>query len=311
MKLSFGLHLYGAASGASWLAMLEGLPVGLFSKVYVPDHLGGQYSPMLALLSAHHVHPEVTVGTLVLNAWLRHPTVLAKELLTLEALTNGRLVIGIGAGWQQRDFDRLGQVRPPAAERLAYLDEYLTLLELFWACDEVTFHGKWFSIERAPAEPRPRRTHLPLLVGGSSKGILTMAGRRARLVDVDVPQPSGMFRPPEFLAGASEYAFLKRINWVTSAASDVGNTVELQMHFPPGLICVNPSRGEVQRVLSEWGCRRRELFNSPLALVGDLDELAAKVVWWAEKSGVRNFVFPVESVGNARRIVQAIRRLGN
>jgi probable F420-dependent oxidoreductase len=95
-----------------------------------------------------------------------HPPIqAAKALATLDVLSGGRLLLGIGAGWMKAEFRRLGI---PFDERGAITDEYLLAMKELWTSDAPTFHGRYVSFEDVSAFPRPlQQPHIPILVGGS------------------------------------------------------------------------------------------------------------------------------------------------
>jgi alkanesulfonate monooxygenase SsuD/methylene tetrahydromethanopterin reductase-like flavin-dependent oxidoreductase (luciferase family) len=93
------------------------------SALVLPDHLIGQYAaiPLLAMVAA--VTERLRVGTFVLNVCLRHPAVLAQDLATLDALSGGRLEIGLGAGWNKPEHDAIGIPFDPVDDRIKRLTE--------------------------------------------------------------------------------------------------------------------------------------------------------------------------------------------
>jgi len=113
----------------------------------------------------------IDVGILVLCNNFRHPPLLAKMASTLDVISGGRLVLGIGAGWNPTEHAQYGMHFPRSAERLSRLDEALHIIRLMWTEDAATFHGKYYSIERAVNSPKPiRRPHPPILVGSLTGG---------------------------------------------------------------------------------------------------------------------------------------------
>src|ERR1051326_4517609 len=95
----------------------------------LPDHLIGQYAPMPLLATVAAVTERLRVGTFVLNVCLRHPAVLAQDLATLDALSGGRLEIGLGAGWNKPEHDAIGIPFEPTGVRIKRLAEEISVIK--------------------------------------------------------------------------------------------------------------------------------------------------------------------------------------
>ena len=114
---------------------------------------------------------SIKVGILVLCNNFRHPPLLAKMSSTLDVLTGGRLIVGIGAGWNDKEHSQYGLPFPRTGERLSRLEEAIEIIRLMWTNEESTFHGKYYTIDRAINSPRPKqKPHPPVLVGSLNGG---------------------------------------------------------------------------------------------------------------------------------------------
>ena len=131
-----------------------------YSTVLVNDHLVDQPAPLLALLAIANATDSLRVGTLVLNAALRTPLVLARELALLDLLSDGRLEVGLGAGWDEREHCSAGVPFASAGERVALVGELLTALELLWGGGEVSFPGTQVRLDRAQCLPLLSLIHI-------------------------------------------------------------------------------------------------------------------------------------------------------
>jgi probable F420-dependent oxidoreductase len=300
----FGVQLYGADDAHAWRRQARQAADLGYRSLHLPDHLGGQFSPLLGLADAAAAAPTLRIGTLVLNCATRHPVVLTKALATLDLLTEGRLQVGIGAGWQQTDFTRSGIDRRTPAARVRRLVEYVTIMETLWQDEKLTFHGEFFDIEDARCLPRPVQQPLPLLIGGGSAGILRFAGSRAQTVGLDVPQPSGRFEPTAFLRAASWQAFQERADWARAAASAAGRDITLLMQIPSGLVALSGSAAP--GVAQRWGVSADVLMDSPLAIVGEVDVVAERLRRWRAASGVSQVIVPADAMVAARPLVDLL-----
>lgn len=117
---------------------------------------------------------RVRLGTGVLILPQRNPPVLAKEVASLDVLSGGRVMLGVGVGWLEEEFDALGV---PFRERGARTDEAIAALRELWQADEPTYHGKYYSFDRAKSYPKPVQRPVPIIVGGHSRAAARRAGR--------------------------------------------------------------------------------------------------------------------------------------
>jgi F420-dependent oxidoreductase-like protein len=149
-----------------------------FDAVFVMDHfyqlpmLGDPGQPMLeaytALGALATATENVLLGTLVTGNTYRNPTLLAKIITTLDVISQGRAVLGIGTGWFELEHTQLGYEFGTFTERFAKLDEALAILLPMIAGERVSFSGEYYRTEQAMAEPR-FRDHIPLMIGGSGE----------------------------------------------------------------------------------------------------------------------------------------------
>jgi len=131
--------------------------------------------PLLARLSAE-VNPDVKLASQIIIAPLYHPVMLAEELATLDVVSDGRFIAGLGLGYRPEEFDYLGV---PFKQRAGRMDEILQLLRMLWTQDEVTFHGKYFTLENVRPHLKPLQEHLPIWVGAHSLPGAVRAGKYA------------------------------------------------------------------------------------------------------------------------------------
>ena len=236
---------------------------------------------VLAYLSA--ITTRVRLGVAVLNLPFSAPIVTAKTLTTIDRLSDGRLDVGLGTGWQAEEFAAAGV---PMARRGARADDYLRCLAAIWAGGIVEHHGEFYDVPRCRVEPPPIQSpHPPVLLGGVAEAALRRAGRAA----------DGWI--------SSSQADLSRIDGsidiVRRAASDAGRD-------PAALRFV--CRGVV-KVRSD---ERAPLIGSLDEIRGDLAELATKGV--TEVFIDLNFdptigspdADPEQSMSRAREIIEAL-----
>jgi probable F420-dependent oxidoreductase len=129
----------------------------------------------LAYLAAHTT--RIRLGVAVLNMPWFSPILLAKQTASLDAVSGGRLDLGLGLGWSKREYDAAGA---PFERRGARAEEFVACLKAIWTEDPVDFHGEFHQVAEAHVDPKPvQRPHPPLLLGGSAEPALRRAGRVA------------------------------------------------------------------------------------------------------------------------------------
>jgi len=127
---------------------------------------------LLAFVAGATTSLGLGTGLLVLPE--HHPVQLAKRLATLDRLSNGRLVIGVGVGWLREELEAM-DVDP--STRGARADEAIEAMRVLWRDDEATFHGQFFDFERACSFPKPGKRSIPIHIGGHSEAAAARAGR--------------------------------------------------------------------------------------------------------------------------------------
>src|SRR5688572_12792461 len=128
----------------------------------------------LTWVAAHTKTIKLATGILILPQ--RNPIVLAKEVATLDVLSGGRVLLGVGVGWLREEFDAIGV---NFDDRGPITDEYVAAIRTLWQDEEATFTGRWTSFERAKMYPKPAQAGgaIPIHVGGHSKAAARRAGR--------------------------------------------------------------------------------------------------------------------------------------
>jgi probable F420-dependent oxidoreductase len=156
-----------------------------YSSLMLSDHLVDQFAPISALGVAAGVTTTLRLGTFVLNNDLRHPVVLAQELATLDRLSDGRLEIGIGAGWNKPEYDGAGIPYDPGTVRIDRLAESISIMKGLFADGPIDFQGRFYRVKGFEDLPRPiQRPHPPFVVGGGSPKLLRFAAQNVEIVGI-------------------------------------------------------------------------------------------------------------------------------
>jgi F420-dependent oxidoreductase-like protein len=146
-----------------------------------PDRVGDTLECWTALAALAAETQRMRVGTIVSGNTYRHPAVLAKMATNIDIISNGRLICGVGAGWQENEHTAYGIPFYTMPDRLRRLDEACQVLNLLWTQERSTFKGKYYQLDDAPLMPRPVQKPRPELMvgGGGEKVTLKIAARWA------------------------------------------------------------------------------------------------------------------------------------
>jgi len=202
----FGLQgLPADAEGADTLSryrrVLDLLPDD-FSTVWIEDHLQFDGHPtmegwtLLTYLAA--LYPRFRFGHLVLSQSFRNPALLAKMAATLQQLTGGRYILGIGAGWHEEEYRAYGFDYPPGGVRVGQLAEAISVFRAVWQDSPGAFHGDWYRVDGATADPKVDLA-VPVMVGTNGPKALAVVAQHADWWNWDGPWEDTYRRPYEIL----------------------------------------------------------------------------------------------------------------
>jgi alkanesulfonate monooxygenase SsuD/methylene tetrahydromethanopterin reductase-like flavin-dependent oxidoreductase (luciferase family) len=187
MAVTFGAYatIHGATSEEleREITELEALDAiyPAFTTLWVSDH--PHRAALEALTSATFLatrFPRFTVGTLVLGQSYRNPGLLAKMGASLQALSHGRFIMGLGAGWSEDDYRAFNYEFPRTGVRVAQLAETIEVLHAMWAASPATYQGQYYRVQNAISAPLPDPP-IPILVGTNGQKAMQVA---ARLADI-------------------------------------------------------------------------------------------------------------------------------
>jgi probable F420-dependent oxidoreductase len=288
----FALHSSIAPSMAAWREQArtaEGLG---YSVLYVTDHLDTQFGPLVATTVAAEATTTLHVGTLVLNNDLRNPVVLAQEIASLGLAAEGRVEIGLGAGWLRGDYAATGIGYDTPGRRVERLAESLTVMKSLWSEGEATLEGTHYTVKGARCDPRP--PSLPrIVVGGGSKRILTGAAEQADTVGVTTSMASGEV-DTDVASKATFDHFDRCVGWVREAAGERFDALELQT--TASVMIVGSRRAAVRSAMMLGFPAGEEALDLPILLIGTVEEICERLVARRERWGFSNVVVPGESM---------------
>lgn len=177
-QVDFGLMLRPTNAGDSFRDLMnynrqciEALPLG-FTTLWLEDHLQvGANDHLEALTTLTYLaaqYPRFHIGTLVLAQSYRNPALLAKMAANIQALTGGRLILGLGAGWKEDEYRAYGYSFPSVKKRMDQLEDTLKIIRALWTEMPATVDGTFYHIHEAYCAPQPTPP-IPLLIGGGGE----------------------------------------------------------------------------------------------------------------------------------------------
>ncbi len=209
----FGVVTAGHASCSAWIALAQRVEELGYSSLLMPDVLGTPLAAMTALAVAATATTTLRVGSYVFVNDYRNPALLAREMATLDQLSDGRVELGLGAGNWQHEYQQLGMPFDNAGTRVSRFAEGLSIIKQFFTGETVNFAGKYYTIAELRPVPRPvQQPRPPLVIGSGGRRMLTIAAREA-----DIILPIAM----------QEAELEEKIGWIREAAGERFEHLEL------------------------------------------------------------------------------------
>jgi probable F420-dependent oxidoreductase len=302
----FGLQLTGADSREAWIDKARRAESLGYSVVTIVDHMGDQLAPIPALAAIAMSTASIRIGTMVLaNDW-RNPLLVAREAATLDWLSDGRLELGIGAGWLTTDYEQLGLPYDRPGVRVERMAEALKLIRDLLSGERITHTGPHYRLTNASCFPRPvQKPHPPLVVGGGSRRLLTLAGQLADVVNVHTNLGAEHVVGDQSKADISAEAAGRRFGWVKAGAGSRLQQIELGLRI--FAVSVTDRRESAGAELGRrWALGSAELLESPYALIGSLDQITEELVKRRQEFGATYFTWNEPEM---ERMAPVVRRL--
>jgi len=298
----FALHSSVTPTMNAWRERARAAEGLGYSALYVTDHFNVQFGPIVALTVAAEATNTLHVGTLVLNNDLRNPVVLAKEIASLGLAAEGRVEVGLGAGWLRSDYDETGTAYDDAATRVERLSESITIMKSLWSEDETNFEGRHYTVSGARCEPRPLSPPA-IIVGGGSKRILMLAAKHADTVGVNTSLISGQWGD-DVAAQATFDHYDRCLEWIRDGAGDRFASLELQIAVVAAMVV--DSRKAALRSAKMLGFPGEEALDLTVLLIGSAEELCERLIERRERWGFSNIVVPDHAMESFAPIVNRL-----
>ncbi|HTQ25842.1 MAG TPA: LLM class flavin-dependent oxidoreductase [Candidatus Binataceae bacterium] len=321
--MEFGLFLsqidFAAVRESARNAEQMGFDLVVFPDHFVHEGPGGEYNPhtlahdaiMLAAAAAEATR-KIRIGHLVLCNLFRHPAVTAQALMSLDHLSGGRAVAGLGAGWMETEFRMTGIGFPDVGARLRMLDEALTCMKSLWTQERTTFSGEFYRLSDAILWPKPlQRPHPPILIGGSGHGALRVMAKHADIANiaVDTGRPGKLTL--EAMSKVNDAVFKERAGFVRAEAARLGRdpkaiTISNAIFAVMLADSAAAAKASAREVGKMFGIRADDAPRSALFLIGTPEQCAEELNRRAAQWGVGQFLLNAGSLETIRRLAHEV-----
>jgi len=301
----FAADLQAALPGRSFADSareLEGLG---YSTAFVPDHFDEGLGPITAMAVAAAATTTLNVGSLVLDCDFRHPAVLARELASIDVISEGRLEVGLGAGWKRLDYDRSGIPMDPPKVRVDRMIEHTKILKGLFAEGSFSFAGEHYTITDLDGTPAPHRPGgPPILIAGGAKRVLRFAGECADIVGVNASIHSGEV---DTAAAQDSLAakFDAKVGWVREGAGDRFDDLEINAWIAVAAL-TDDGAAFAESIAPLYETDGASVRSSPLTLIGSLGEITELLQQRREQWGYSYIVLPGAQAHELAPVVAAL-----
>lgn len=297
----FGVQASGAPDRESWLEICRRTEGNGYDVLTLPDHFSDQLAPVPALMAAAAATTTLRVGSLVFDNDYKHPVVLAKEMATLDVLSDGRLEIGLGAGWMLSDYEQSGIEYDSAGVRIDRFEEGLAIVKSALGPHPFSFQGEHYRISGYDGLPKPVQERPPILIGGGGKRVLSIAARQADIVGINATLTAGKVGPEAF-DSMSPAAVDAKVAIVHEAAGE--RLDHLEMNVRAFMVNVTDDRDSViQGLATMLAVDVSMLEESPFALVGNPAQIADSLRARRERWGFSYVIVGAEDIDSFAPVV--------
>ena len=314
----FGLQAYAPNSGKEWRELARKAEASGFSSFHLADHIIGPGPALaatghpvqtVAAIPAMAVAAEATstikVGCRVLCVDYRNPVMLATEVATLDFFSEGRLELGLGAGWLQGEYEAIGVPFDRAGVRIDRFEEVIALLRASFAEGELNINTPHVHAVGFEAVPKPfTKSGPPIMIGGGAKRILTIAGREADIVSLNFNNSSGKLGADGIGSSTAELTDQK-IQWIKDGAGARFDQIEIEIaaYFT---IVTPDGEGTRAKMAPMFGMTPEVFAEHPNALIGSVDEICDRIVERRERFGISYVSFGASVIDAVIPVVERL-----
>jgi probable F420-dependent oxidoreductase len=282
----FAVQSFSAASGEEWRERARRAEALGYSALHLADHVIGpgpaiaksshpiqELAAVPAMMAAADATTTLRVGCRVFCIDYQHPAVLAKQAATIDLLSDGRLELGLGAGWLAAEYEALGIALDPPAARIRRLEQTIAAFRALFAGDEVNLRAGGVAL--AGFAGAPKRPFPPLMIGGGGRRVLSLAAREADIVSLNFNNRSGVIGPDGVGSSTAE-ATAEKIGWIRAAAGE--RFAALELEIGAYFTFVQPGAEKIAAGLGQaMGLTPEEMLRHPHGLFGSVDAVCEEL----------------------------------
>lgn len=288
----FGVATAHIRSRSDWVAQARKIEELGYDTLLVVDHLTTSLGPLVALAVAAEVTERIRVGSFVLCNDFRHPAILAKELATLDVLSEGRFEFGLGSGYMPSDYQQTGLKFDSPGMRVSRFEEAIHLFKHIFSEETVNFHGEHYTITNLQGLPKPAQCpHPPIYIGGGGQRVLSFAAREADIVGIAHKSGGRGLN----LANTTAEPTAQKIAWVREAAGERFSRLELSVMVFQTQITDQRDR-VAEQIGQRVGLAAAQVLDSMQLLVGTVDQVAETLWMRRETYGISYIVVTEEQI---------------
>jgi probable F420-dependent oxidoreductase len=301
----FGIQASKAGSRKEWVELAKATEDHGFSTLTMPDHFTDQLAPVPALMSAADATKNLRMGALVWDNDYKHPVVLAKELATMDLLSDGRLEIGIGAGWMATDYEQSGMVYDKPGVRIDRFLEGLEIIKRAMTGEKFSFTGAHYKITDYVSAPLPvQRPCPPILIGGGGPRVLKLAAQLADIVGINPSMKDGVVNA-ETITHMTADAVAEKIKIVENTAGTRMQNIELNIRAFLVNICDSADEA-INGTANMFKVAPEMIANSPFALMGPPAKIAEDLLARRERWGLSYIIVGGEDVNSFAPVIKIL-----
>jgi probable F420-dependent oxidoreductase len=283
----FGAKATRATSGKEWRDLAKQAEDLGYASFQIDDHFGNQLAPVPAIMAAAAATEKIYVGPHVAGIDFRNPVLFAKEAATIDLLSDGRMMLGLGAGWSKDDYAIAGIEQAPASTRIERLGEAVAIMRGLWGAEPFSFEGAHFTVAESNAMPKPVN-QIPILIGGGGQKLLTLATQVADIVGIN-PKIVGKSINPRSMATAAADAVDEKIGFVKAAAGDRFGEIELQLQLFKTVVTDDPGP-TVDALAKAFGLPPEVVATAPFFQIGSVAQIKENLIAMRERWGISYIV---------------------
>ncbi len=304
----FGVQSFNSVSGSAWTETARKVESLGYSTLHLADHLLGpgpalaktnhpvqNLAAVPAMAHAAAVTKTLKIGCRVFCIDYRLPVVLIKEAMTLDLLSDGRLELGLGAGWLEEEYHATGIEFDPPGVRISRLEDVIAGVRAY-AADGVVHVAndtiRWRDFEGLPKPVS--RPHPPLMIGGGSPRILRIAGREADIVSLNFNNRAGIIGP-DGVQSSSAAETAKKIGWVHAGAGARLASIEIEIgaYFT---FVTDDAKPMVAMFAKNFGFSEADMLTHPHALFGGVETVVEELQRRRAEYGISYVTIPEDAM---------------